>query len=70
MNQRIRYIIGPVGILCLAGFALAPAPVQAIPLGAGISTIHQTTVGNGNVVVQVRVCPQKKPNNRGCKKTQ
>jgi hypothetical protein len=62
MNQRSRYIIGAVGILYLAaGFALEPAPVQSILLGAGISTIHQTTFSNELVVAQAsRTCCGKK----------
>jgi hypothetical protein len=62
MDKRTLNIVGALGILCLGGFALAPAPVLSIPLGAGISTIHQTATGY-EPLVQVA-----KKNNGGKKK--
>jgi hypothetical protein len=44
MDKRTLSIVGAVGILCLEGFALAPA--QSMPLADGISAIHQTATGN------------------------
>ena len=50
MDKRTLNIVGAVGILCLGGFALAPSPVRSIPLGAGISTIHQAAIVNDPLV--------------------
>jgi hypothetical protein len=66
MDKRIRNIIGAVGILCLAAFALAPAPVRSVPLWAGISTIYQTTIGNDPLVLLAQ--GHAKKNNGGKKK--
>jgi hypothetical protein len=50
MDKRTLNIVGAVGILSVGVFALAPAPVQSIPLGAGISTISHAAIANEPLV--------------------
>src|SRR6266436_5555431 len=62
MNTRGMSIVGAMGILCLGGFALAPA--QAMPPAPGISAIHQIATGN-DPLVQVRKKSAKKSHPKG-----